>query len=170
MQGDQRNINRNRGLSDLTVAPFQFRVLHTMPFFNSKKNSWRWQVSVSGNGNRERRFRFSRRREFYGQSSREGFRINFWVDHRRRNRNTTMGELSGKLSITSVSAAARSKHGFRTSERSHLELLRRRADDPTRQFLIPVRTRRIPTALLISPLGGFGISAETCCAVRDKTN
>lgn len=161
VQGDQRNINSNRGLSDFD-RPHRFSSSFTyeLPFYNSKNKFLSgWQLSGFGQWQSGTPFSiFASDASFTGRASGEGFQNQFLgLITAARNRNTTMGGTFREI-IFNVGVGSGTIYNTafgRPSVRS-LELLRRQGSDPTRQYFNTCQDATNPDCALISPLGGFG--------------
>jgi len=162
VQGDQRNLNANRALSDFD-RPHRFAgsFFWEIPDFGSKsKFLTGWQLSGFGQWQSGTPFSIiASDASFDPYADGSSFQNQYLgVVRRSSNRNGVLGS-SGfieRIYNVGVGSGTIFNAAFgRPSVRS-LDLLRRRGSDPTREYFNTCQDAANPDCALLAPLGGFG--------------
>ena len=161
VQGDQRNLNANRALSDFD-RPHRFAgsFVWSLPDFGSKSRFITgWQLSGFGQWQSGTPFSiFASNASFNSYTDGSSFQSQFLgIVRLASNRNNPAGVGFSEVGYNvGVGSGTVFNAAFgRPSVRS-IELLRRQGSDPTRQYFNTCQDRNNPDCALLAPLGGFG--------------
>jgi hypothetical protein len=162
VQGDQRNLNANRAVSDFDrTHRFSGSFIYELPYFKSKnKFLGGWQLSGFGQWQSGTPFSIiASNAEFEAVGTSGDIEGQFLGIFREGSERITPGlPLNVRIDIFNVGGASGTIYNAafgRPSVRS-LELLRRRGSDFTREYFNTCQDPNNTDCALISPLGGFG--------------
>jgi Carboxypeptidase regulatory-like domain len=162
VQGDQRNLNANRAVSDFD-RPHKFAgsFAYDIPSFGSKsKFLTNWLISGFGQWQSGSPFSIiASNASFNTYTTGSNFQRQFLgevVIGNRRNYPTGLGETNELTYNVGVGSGTIFNAAFGRPSVRNLELLRRQGSDPTRQYFNICQDRANPDCALIAPLGGFG--------------
>jgi len=162
VQGDQRNINSNRALSDFD-RPHRFSssFVLALPTFGSKsKFLTGWQLSGFGQWQSGTPFSiFASNPEFlaFGTSGLIEQQY-FGIFTTSAERIGPLAPINSRIDVFNVGGASGTifNAAFGRPSVRNLALLRRQGSDPTRQYFNTCQDPDNPDCALLSPLGGFG--------------
>lgn len=162
VQGDQRNINSNRAVSDFD-RPHRFAAsaVWMLPDFGSRsKFLTGWQLSGFGQWQSGTPFSIYASNAEFSAFGTSGLieQQYFGIFTTSAERIGPLGPINTRIDVFNVGGASGTTFNTafgRPNVRS-LELLRRQGSDPTRQYFNTCQDPDNPECALLSPLGGFG--------------
>lgn len=159
VQGDQRNLNANRALSDFD-RPHRFAASFVLelPYFRSKSKFLSgWLLSGFGQWQSGTPFSiFASNADFFPFADAVSFQDQFrGIVRSGQNRNIGVGFSEIIFNVGSGSGTIYNAAFGRPSVRN-LDLLRRQGSDRTREYFNTCQDPSNPDCALLAPLGGFG--------------